>query len=105
MTYSLKAWTNPHHANDIRIYIQGTTRQSIYFKRAADGRLVWSSKANDTPHKFQTGDHYGKIRKDREAALAVADAFNIKLGDGTGEAEWNRLLQIASTGIVAGDED
>ena len=98
--YSLKTWINPRDPSDARVYINGTTRQSVYFTRGRDGRVTWSSKANDTPHRFQTGDHYGKIRKDGDAASTVADAFGIKLGDGTGDAEWNRLLQIAADGIM-----
>lgn len=98
--YSLRVWTNPRNPADIRVYIGGTTRQSVYFKREPDGRVVWSSKTHDTDPKYRTGDHYGKVRKDGAAAREVADAFSINLGDATtGEAEWSRILQIAADGI------
>lgn len=99
MTFSLKIWINPRNGSE-RLYLNGTTRKSVYFKCAEDGRVVWSSKANDTPHKFQTGDHYGKIRKDREAATSAAEAFGVALGEGSGEQEWSALRAIAERGLI-----
>lgn len=102
MTFSLKIWNKPG-TDEVRLYINGTTRQSLYFaKSSKDGRLVWSSKANDTPHKFQTGDHYGKIQKDRKAAEMVAEAFGLKLGE---QGEFERALEIAKAGIEAGADE
>ncbi len=41
MTYSLKIWTNPRNEADVRLYINGTTRQALYLKAShTDGRLV-----------------------------------------------------------------
>lgn len=83
MAYSMTIWNHPSDGSE-RIYLNGSTRQSIYIKpRAGDGVAVWSSRANDTPHRFQTGDHYGKVRKDREAARAIAEGFGIELGKST----------------------
>ncbi|MCC7047189.1 MAG: hypothetical protein IT562_10790 [Alphaproteobacteria bacterium] len=97
--YSLKIWTKPG-SDEIRLYINGTTRQSVYFALARDGQhVVWSSKANDTPHKFQTGDHYGKVRKDGAAAEEVAEAFDLKLGAESTRDDWDRIVQIARDGI------
>ncbi|WP_319798271.1 hypothetical protein [Nitrobacter sp.] len=102
MTYSLKIWTNPRDG-EVRLYVNGTPRQALYFKKSTDGRLVWSSKANDTPHRFQTGDHYGKVRKDGAAAAEVAAAYSLELGKGDGQ--WERALQLATDGIEVGAED
>lgn len=103
--YSLKIWTKPG-SDEIRLYINGTNRQSVYFALARDGqRVVWSSKTNDTPHKFQTGDHYGKVRKDREAALEVAAAYNLLLGDESSREDWDRIVQIARDGIQVEPKD
>lgn len=93
MTYSLKIWTKADGAT--RLYINGTPRQALYFSQE-DGKLVWSSKANDTPHRYQTGDHYGKVRKDAAAANEVAKAYGLKLGE---PGEWDRALRIAQDGI------
>jgi hypothetical protein len=98
MTYSLKIWIKPD-SDEIRLYINGTTRQSVYFKLSAAGHVVWSSKANDTPHKYQTGDHYGKVRKDGEAASMVAEAYSLTLGNGSSREDWDRIVQIARDGI------
>jgi uncharacterized protein YqjF (DUF2071 family) len=39
--YGMRIWTNPRDEADIRLYIDGTTRSGVYFKRSAmDGRLV-----------------------------------------------------------------
>ena len=97
MAFSLKSWTNPRDGAE-RLYLNGTTRKSVYFERAHDGRVLWSSKANDTPHKFQSGDHYGKVRKDREAVLSAALAFGVTIGGG--EEDWARLRLIAETGLM-----
>lgn len=106
MYYSLRIWTNPGNPADIRIYIDGTTRTSVYFTRSDfDGRLVWSSNAIDASLRRRTGDYYTKKRKDGEAAARVADAFGVKLGTGTGEAEWDRLLQIVADGIQLAPKD
>lgn len=96
--YWLSIWQKPN-TDEIRLYINGTSRQSVYFKLADDGRVVWSSKANDTPPKYRTGDHYGKVRKDREAACDVAAAFNLRLGEGSSREDWDRIVQIARDGI------
>lgn len=94
--YSLKLWTNPRDMADVRLYVQGTTRQSVYLKRARDdGRLVWSSKANDTPPKYRTGDHYGKVNKDRDAADTVCEALGLKLG----EQDWDKAVETAESGL------
>lgn len=101
MAYSLKLWTNPRDTADERLYINGTTRSAVYFARSkTDGRVVWSSKAHDTPAKFRTGDHYGKCRKDGDAAEIVAEAFGVEIGEGTGEEEWSRLVAIARGGLI-----
>lgn len=98
--YSLRLWTNPRDTNDVRVYVNGTNRQAVYLKCSRDGtRVVWSSKANDTPTKFRTGDHYGKVRKDGDAAREVAAAYSITLGADGQEGEWNRLLAIVADGI------
>lgn len=96
MAYFLKSWTSPKDGSE-RLYIQGTPRQSLYLTQSKDGNLVWSSKANDTPHKYQTGDHYGKIKKDRAAATDVCEAFGLTLGGGADQ--WDRARQIAADGI------
>jgi hypothetical protein len=103
--YSLNAWTNPRDAADVRVYLGGTTRDKIYLKLAADGRVIWSSKTNDTPSKFRTGDHYGKVKKDGAAVRAVAAAFSIPLGDGSGRDDWARVLQLAADGIQIGPRE
>lgn len=97
MTYSLKLWQKPG-SDDIRLYINGTPRQALYLKQKSGsaGQIVWSSKANDTPHKFQTGDHYGKIRKDGDAADEVMKAFGLEYKK---DGEWERALEIAKGGI------
>lgn len=97
--YSLKIWTNPSRPDDVRVYIHGTTRSAVYFKLSSKGTVVWSSKTNDTPTKFRTGDHYGKIDKDGRAAEEVAEAFNITLGDKSSVEDWQRVLQLAADGI------
>lgn len=83
----------------IRIYINGTTRSKVYFMRGRDGRVVWSSKVADTPQKFQSGNHYQKKNKDGDAARAVAEAFGVSLGDGTGDKEWDILMEAAKNGV------
>lgn len=105
MPYTLRSWT--HENGRHRLYIGGTTRQSIYLtRRESDGAVVWSSKANDTPHRFQTGDHYGKVRKDREACEIFAEAIGVTLGDPEGAEEaWARLSQIAASGLIIEDEE
>lgn len=100
MTYSLKIWQKPD-SDEIRLYINGTNRPSVYFKLSAAGHVVWSSKTNDTPPKFRTGDHYGKCRKDGEAAADVAAAYDLELGEGSARADWDRIVQIARDGIAA----
>lgn len=97
MTYSLKIWNKPG-SDDVRLYINGTTRQSVYLKKSREGsgRIVWSSKANDTPHRFQTGDHYGKCRKDEAAAREVMEAYGLEFRK---DGEWERALAFAQQGI------
>lgn len=95
MHYSLKIWTRPG-TDENRLYIGGTSRQSLYFCRGKEGDLRWSSKANDTPHRFQTGDHHGKIRKDQTAAEDVAAAFGWTLA----ETPFEVALQVARDGIA-----
>lgn len=96
MTFSLKLWTNPRDENDVRLYVNGTTRSAVYLKRSrTDGRLVWSSKANDTPPKFRTGDHYGKVGKDGDAARMVAEALGLRLG----EDDWTQAVAVAESGL------
>lgn len=102
--YSLKLWQKPN-SGEIRLYIGGTTRQDVYLLLAGDGLIKWSSKAHDTPHKFQTGDHYGKVKKDREAASEVAKAFSIPLGDGSTREDWERACQLARDGIQIAPRD
>jgi hypothetical protein len=101
--YSLQIWQKPN-SDEIRIYINGTSRQSVYFKLDPKCRVVWSSKANDTPRKFQSGDHYGKIKKDANAADEVAEAYGFKLGDGTNLEDWDRMVQIAKDGIQISED-
>lgn len=100
MTFSLRIWQKPG-TEEIRLYVGGTNRESVYFKLSSDGHVVWSSKANDTPPKFRKGDHYGKCRKDGEAAAECADAYSLPLGDDSTIDDWNRILQIARDGISA----
>lgn len=100
MGYSLKAWTNPRDEKNVRLYINGTTRSAVYFVKNKNGKAVWSSKANDTPPKFRTGDHYGKVRKDGDAAHKVAEAFGVTLGEKGGGADWDRLLECAASGMI-----
>lgn len=104
MTYSLKIWTKPG-SDEPRLYVNGTTRNALYFKLSDKGTVVWSSKANDTPHKFHTGDHYGKIRKDGDAAEEVANAYDLKLGEGSSREDWDRIVQIAKDGISASPKE
>lgn len=73
-------WTNPRD-NSIRAYINDPRRKTVYFCADANGKTTWSSKAADTPHKFQTGDHYGKVRKDQDAAHEFAKENGIVLGE------------------------
>lgn len=80
MGFRLKTWTNPRDGR-VRIYVEGTTRDTIYFDEGAGGALAWSSKSMDTPYRYRSGDHYGKVRKDQEAASEVAKAFGFKLGE------------------------
>lgn len=94
MTYSLKLWTNPRDGSE-RLYINGTTRQALYLKLSSKKTLVWSSKANDASE--HTGDHYGKIRKDSEAAHEVCAAANLKLGGE--EVEWIKARELAVSGL------
>ena len=94
MTFSLKLWTKPG-SDEVRIYIQGTSRDTIYFAQKSNGKLTWSSKANDTPYKFQTGNHYGKVNKDGEAADRVAQAYGLELG----ESEFEAAVEIAKSGL------
>lgn len=96
--YALKIWINPS-TSEARIYISGTSRSGVYFNRSEKGGITWSSKANDTPRKFQSGDRYGKIRKDGDAAHAVAEAYNVTLAHEGDGSEWDRLMQIARDGI------
>lgn len=98
--YWLSIWQKPN-TDEIRLYINGTTRKSVYLKQSSDGKVQWSSKSNDTPAKFQTGNHYEKIRKDGEAAKAVAEAFGIKLGSASSQEDWDRALKMAQDGIQA----
>lgn len=103
MAYFLKSWINPKDGSE-RLYVQGTTRQSVYLtQRKSDGALVWSSKASDTPHKFQTGDHYGKIKKDRAAVEEVCEAYGLILGGGADQ--WDRARHIAVDGIGSSDDE
>lgn len=111
MTFSLTIWqraddTALHsYINDktglepqearLRIYINGTPRKKVYFVAGKDGDLRWSSKTNDTPAKFRTGGHYGKIRKDADAAEEVAAAYGWTLG----ETPFAVALQVARDGI------
>ena len=92
--FSLSIWQKPN-SEEIRIYINGTPRKALYFCAGKDGTLRWSSKTNDTPHKYQTGDHYGKIRKDQAAAEVVAEAYSWTLG----QTAFNVALQVARDGI------
>lgn len=96
--YSLNIWTKPD-SDETRIYINGTYRKGVYFKMSKFGKLVWSSKANDTPSKYRTGNHYGKVNKDRAAAREVAEAYGVTLGDESTVEDWERLLQIAQDGV------
>lgn len=97
MTYSLTHWTNPRNEADVRLYVNGTTRKAVYLKPSAtDGRLVWSSKTNDTPAKFRSGDHWGKVNKDRDAANAVAEALGLRLG----EQDWDLAVKTAQSGLM-----
>jgi hypothetical protein len=106
--YSLRVWTNPAKPDDVRIYINGTTRQGVYFKFSTTGNeVVWSSKTNDTPPRFRTGDHYGKIRKDGAAASDVAAAYGFVLGAGTTREDFDAMLAVAQSGLElprSGDE-
>lgn len=95
MTYSLNIWTNPSNDADVRLYINGTSRQQVWFKADKDGKMIWSSKANATPHKFQTGNHYQKVRKDGDAAHEVAEAYGWTLG----ETDFAVAMQVAKDGI------
>lgn len=96
--YALKEWKHPT-TGEIRLYVNGTTRQGLWLSESkTDKSTLWSSKTNETPHRFQTGDHYGKIRKDRDAATTVAEAFGIQLG----EPPFSVALQIARDGIEIG---
>lgn len=95
--YSLKLWTHPTTGAE-RLYINGTPRQAVYFHRAADGRVVWSSRANDQREK--TGNHYEKLRKDGDAAREVAEAFSVKIGKESGEEDWNALRAAAAQGLI-----
>lgn len=95
MTYSLSPWTHPT-TGEQRLYVNGTTRKAVYLAAAkSDGRLIWSSKVQDTPTKFRSGDHWGKVNKDRDAAYAVAEALGLRLG----EQDWALAVQTAATGL------
>ena len=95
---SLNLWRKPN-SDQIRLYINGTTRRGVYIVEGKDGTAVWSSKANDTPHRFQTGDHYGKVRKDGDAARMVAAAYGVTLGKDGDPDGWTRLLAAAEQGL------
>jgi hypothetical protein len=96
----LRVWTNPSNPEDVRIYIKGTRRSGVYFKFSErDNRVVWSSKTNDTPSRFQTGDHYGKIRKDSAAAAEVARAYKFNIGDGSTREDFDSIVDVAKSGL------
>ena len=98
MTYSLSIWIHPKTGEE-RIYLNGTTRRGIYIKWSGD-KCVWSSKTNDTPNKFRSGDHYGKVRKDSAAVGQVLERFGY---DGTKEIDadaFERLRQIAKDDLI-----
>ena len=96
--YSLNLFTTNNGQE--RLYINGTTRSKIYFMAADDGQhATWSSKTADTPRKYQTGDHYGKLGKDTEAVHEVAAAYGVKIGSKGDADAWPRLRSFAVDGI------
>ena len=92
--YSLSIWKKPN-SDEVRLYIKGTNRSSVYFVKGAEGDLRWSSRDNGLPRKYQTGNHYVKARKDYEAALTVAGAYGWTMG----ETDFDTALAIALDGI------
>lgn len=102
--YSLTAWTHPA-TGQIRLYVNGTTRSGVYLLQDSGGRVVWSSKTNDTPTKFRSGDHWGKVKKDGAAAEMVAERFGIPLGNESTADDWTRAVQIAADGIQLSSDE
>lgn len=100
MTYTMKVWNHPT-TGEVRLYVNGTTRQSVYLRehKFAAGRVSWGSKAADTPHKFQTGNHYQKVDKDADAAHEVAQAYGAVLGEDGPAEGWAQLVNLANRGI------
>lgn len=89
--FKLDTWTHPT-TGDTRIYINGTTRRSIYLTKRDDETVGWSSKANDTPRKYRAGNHYQKVRKDGDAVKQVCDEFGIEIRS----TSFERALEIAN---------
>lgn len=102
MSYSLNEWNHPK-TGEVRLYINGTNRKGIYLALGRTGNLIIGSKAIDTPHRYQTGNHYQKVRKDNETARTVCEAYGLSVGNDT-EGEFDRALQIARDGVEVSDD-
>lgn len=94
MTYQLNEWTHPK-TGATRLYINGSHRKGVYlYKSDRTGRLVVGSRAIDTPHRFQRGNHYSKVNKDNAVAADVAEHFHLTIGEGS-EGQFDIALRIA----------